>query len=224
MKKFLVAAALFVTSMATQSAMASDCTAEMVARNGRVLDTFFAYDYNHNQACREALSRCHHEQNRRSYDRVVRNASCQVSYRRPDPRPVKERCSVNLVNTNNGRVVDTFTAQGNNQKRACEKADNKCFDARYTKNNPWKFACEKVRGGRPGPGPGPRPKPIVTKFCSFDRIANGRFGGRVVQTYTSSARGVQGSGVKARACTQARSECARDARISGRRDTCMKRN
>lgn len=220
MKKFLVAATLFVTSMATQSAMADTCRAELVARNGRILSTFSAYDYNQNAACREALQRCHREQDRRSYDQQVRNASCQVERRRPTP--VKESCSFNLVNTNNGRIVDTFTAQGNTQMKACEKADNKCFDARYEKGNPWKFSCERVRGG--GNTPRPRPTPTVTRFCSFDRIGNTGRGGRVLQTYTASARGVQGSGVQARACSQARSQCVRDASFSGRRDTCMRRN
>lgn len=223
MKKFLVAAVVLVSSMA----MAETCNVDMVARNGRSIDKFASFDYNFEAACRQALRQCLQEQDRRSYDRVVATASCQVTdtRRRPGPAPVPphrrhEVCSFNLVNTNNGRIVDTFTAQAQNEIQACRKADDKCFDARYTKANPWKFSCEKVRGGGHNR---PTPKPVVTRFCSVDRIANGRLSGRVVQTYTSSATGAQGSGVQARACEKATQSCAIDARYSGRRDTCMRR-
>ncbi len=218
MKKFLVAAALLVTSA---MAMAETCHVDMVARNGRSIDKFSSYDYNFEAACRQALRQCTREQDRRSYDRVVARATCSVTSRRPVPPPHqrKEFCSFNLVNTQNGRVVNTFTAQANNEHQACRKADDKCFDARYTKQNPWKFSCEKVRGGsRP-----PRPNPTVTRFCTVDRITNGTISGRVVQTYTSSATARTAYEAESRACQKATSDCAMDARYSHRRDTCMRR-
>ncbi len=218
MKKFLIAVGLVLSSV---SAMAVTCNAEMVARNGRVIDRFSSYDYSYDQACREALRECRYEKQRRSYDVVVQRATCEVERRNPNPVPRKEVCSFNLVNSNNGRIVDTFTAQGQNEIQACKKADDKCFDARYTKANPWKFSCEKVRGG--GYDPRPRPNPTVTRFCTVDRIGNTRYGGRVLQSYTASATGVQGSGVLARACQKAASDCSIDSRYSGQRDACVQR-
>ena len=209
----IVAAVVLVSS---SMAMAATCNVAMVAKNGKAIERFSSYDYDFQSACRQSIRQCTREQDRRSYDRVVRNSTCQVESRRPTPPQRKVKCSVNLINTNTGRVVNTFSAQANSNTNACNKANNKCFDARYNRANPYKFSCKKVRGST-------RPKPVVVKYCSVDRVVNGRFGGRVAQTYTQSASGTQPSQVQSRACQKASQMCAADARYSGRRDTCVRR-
>lgn len=111
-----------------------------------------------------------------------------------------------------GRVIDVITVGSNvSPSQACQKARVACegmLRSRYS--NIRDAYCSQARGGYdPRPIP-PRPTPprdYVTRTCSADLMERGYYNDYRVSTFTTTATGIRGTGVKARACDDARREC-----------------
>jgi len=214
-KLIIIAATLFATTAAAEY-----CSSRLQDVRGNTLRTFSGYGYSANEACKEALRECRFEKRRLAgQSRRYRDASCMVERRtRPVPTPVKRTCEFDLKK-GNGRVIDTFRAKGQSKSQACQKARRKCENDLWNRQangrNPRAYCAKSFSNG------GGNDYDFVTKSCTVERV-NKR--GRIVDTHFGSASGRRNTGVKARACQKAMSDCRMEASYSGRYQTCHQAN
>jgi hypothetical protein len=120
------------------------------------------------------------------------------------------QCSVELEN-GRGRILEVFRAYGYDRQDACMEAKRDCRQAiRAGYYRARILNCNVVK---------PRNRRMVSKSCSSSLI-NPR--GRTIQVFFGSARGVRGTGVKAKACQKAQRQCRNFKQRNGRyRASCI---
>ncbi len=120
-----------------------------------------------------------------------------------------------------GRVIDVITVGSDiSPSQACSKARVACDGILRSRYSHIRDAhCSPARGGydprpvppRPIPGPG---RDYVTRTCQADLMERGYYSDYRVSTFTATTTGLRGTGVKARACDEARRECEYNRRYN----------
>lgn len=129
------------------------------------------------------------------------------------------QCSYEIVaGPRGGRVLDVITVGSDiSPAQACTKARVACegmLRSRYS--NIRNAACVQAFGGwnpRPAPRPIPAPR-YVTRSCTARLIERGYYGDFQVQSFYATISGMAGTGLKQRACDEARRDCEYNRRFN----------
>ena len=193
---------VFVTLLFSLPTFADYCTSYL--KDGQAtIRSFQGFGYNGFEACNQAMRDCNYEKSRIRNHRSYRNLYCTTAF---NQQPAKARCTFEVVvdGRRRSRVISQHSAQGNNMRRACVKAQNKCFNA--LSRAPFGARCVKKLGRG-----GDRPN-YVTRTCTAQKI--GRRG--ATRNFYGTATGPRGTGIKRQACNKALRQCQMSGRGNGR--------
>lgn len=193
---------LLVTMLFSLPTLADYCTSYL--KDGQAtIRSFQGYGYNGFEACDQAMRECNYEKSRIRYNGQYRNLYCTTAF---NQGPVKQSCTFQVVvdGRRRTRVINEVSARGKNMRRACMKAQNKCFNA--LSRAPYGARCVK-KFGRGNDRPN-----YVTRTCTAQKI--GRRG--MTRNFYGTATGPRGTGIKRQACDKALRQCQMSGRGHGR--------
>lgn len=143
-KSLLVLLVLAATTVFSNEAEAATCKVDLKNGRGKLLQSFTGWGYSYNDACMDAKRDCRRVKNARYYRAPIQ--LCTERFVRPN-RGQRNQCTVVMKNRR-GKVVSHHTAvSGPRQVRgACQKALNKCQDAKWRQGRRGAFCQILTRG------------------------------------------------------------------------------